>query len=533
VVVARPGPGAQPELLVLRRSDDSPFMPGMIVFPGGRVDPGDGPAGSDESFRAAARRECQEEAGLDLADATLRWFDTWLTPSAEPRRYLARFFLAELAAGRAAVPRVDGIETVEARWGTAAELLDRWREGEADLPPPTLATLLRLSRPGWRERLVRDPDLLREPIVPKLAPHGTGLRILMPHHPDYAHAPGEGGPAPARVSELPTGFSREAGRWTVALALGLSVLACGRGEPPVEATPAAAPAAEESNPTPSTRGTGARGLLGWLEPQATGIAYLRLPPDVGALDPEPLATAFALPPRARELLVSGLGLDAALAAVLGPEGPAPSDLLGRDTLVMVPAVATGSYLVRPLARPAAEVESALTAQGLQRAPVDGATVLVSRGAFPYKVALLGDPFPVAAFVPAGEIGTGIGPLTAARDLPASPAREELASLLESDPAVVLVALSAGPMLHLDLTDDVALARLVLRRWQGGLDAEVRLQTTGDPELAARELEGRTLTGESDQLRALADRVAFAVDGPTVAGRLQLTRDDLVHFTRSR
>ncbi|HEY0138955.1 MAG TPA: hypothetical protein VGB85_32940, partial [Nannocystis sp.] len=42
--------GGPPAIFMLRRSARSPFMPDALVFPGGAVDPGDGPAGSDEAF---------------------------------------------------------------------------------------------------------------------------------------------------------------------------------------------------------------------------------------------------------------------------------------------------------------------------------------------------------------------------------------------------------------------------------------------------------------------------------------------------
>ncbi|MBL8968946.1 MAG: NUDIX domain-containing protein, partial [Myxococcales bacterium] len=124
VILLRAGAGGQPAaIFMLRRSARSPFMPDALVFPGGAVDAADGPAGSDAAYEAAARRECLEEAGVDLGSRPLRWFDTWVTPSAEPRRYEARFFLAELAAEEGAEAAADGHETHEGRWASAAEYL--------------------------------------------------------------------------------------------------------------------------------------------------------------------------------------------------------------------------------------------------------------------------------------------------------------------------------------------------------------------------------------------------------------------------
>src|SRR5258705_12749195 len=88
VVLLRPGPD-EPEVLLIHRPATMAFGPGLHVFPGGRVDPGDGAPtlgdGSTEAAKAAARalgdnlppgaalavhraalRELQEEAGIAI-----------------------------------------------------------------------------------------------------------------------------------------------------------------------------------------------------------------------------------------------------------------------------------------------------------------------------------------------------------------------------------------------------------------------------------------------------------------------------------
>lgn len=213
VVVLRPGAGGR-EIYMLRRSAKSPFMPSTLVFPGGRLDPEDGEAEHESSWERAARRECEEEAQLRLEGRALRWFDTWLTPSAESRRrYLARFFVVELDAGEGGEAQADGVETHEGRWATAAAHLAAWEAEEVDLPPPTVAVLLRLREletAGMSALVEVDP---REPILPKVVPSGNQLVILMPHDPDYPSAPGEAAPAPARAHSMPARFVREGRRW--------------------------------------------------------------------------------------------------------------------------------------------------------------------------------------------------------------------------------------------------------------------------------------------------------------------------------
>lgn len=193
-------------------------MPDALVFPGGAVDPDDGPPGSDEAFVAAARRECREEAGVDLGARPLHWFDTWVTPSAEPRRYEARFFLADLVAGEFAEAAADGHETLDGRWATAAEYLAQAAAGAVDLPPPTLCTLMRLADErahGLRGLAI---DEVRPPLLPKgllqTGPDGSAqLVVVFPHDAAYAGLDGESGPVPARVHDLPTRLVRDGARW--------------------------------------------------------------------------------------------------------------------------------------------------------------------------------------------------------------------------------------------------------------------------------------------------------------------------------
>lgn len=221
VVIARPtGSGTRLETgdsiecYMVRRSAKSPFMPSSLVFPGGRVDESDGAIDSDAAFEAAARRECREEASLDLADVPLVWFDTWCTPSAEPRRYFTRFYLAVLPEGAGALAQTDEHETHEGRWASAAAHLDAWNRDEVDLPPPTLCTLLRLRDRGLRglEDLAFLSDR-SEAIVPKVIAHENVITIVMPHDPLYATAEGEGGPVPSRVHDLPRRFALTGKRW--------------------------------------------------------------------------------------------------------------------------------------------------------------------------------------------------------------------------------------------------------------------------------------------------------------------------------
>lgn len=132
------------ETLLLRRSDALKNMPGLWVFPGGKVDPED--PGSDEQSCAcaAAVRELGEEAGLALKVDALVAFSHWLTPPVVKRRFSTWFFLAPAPAAQAV--RVDGQEMVEHRWLAPAVAISEHDAGRLPLTPPTLVSLHDLAR---------------------------------------------------------------------------------------------------------------------------------------------------------------------------------------------------------------------------------------------------------------------------------------------------------------------------------------------------------------------------------------------------
>ena len=226
-------------------------------------------------------------------------------------------------------------------------------------------------------------------------------------------------------------------------------------------------------------------------------------------------------------------------------GPAPSTWLRREALAYLPTLAHGPYVVRGLSRPRAEVEANLQAAGLTREIAEGMAMyspLPSRGeepgpadqlpthhapaaAFPWKIVFLEDD--VIGCFSLREIGGGLGPLTAARDLPSSELELQLTREFAEDPEMLLDLLASGPMLSLDISDDVGAVRLGMRRWERtGLDGELILHPIGEPDAAAKQLEARKPAHETDAVRELYDRIAFTAEPPVVRGRLQLSEADL-------
>jgi 8-oxo-dGTP pyrophosphatase MutT (NUDIX family) len=128
------------ECLMLRKTKGQAFG-GLWVFPGGRVESGDGDG--FEGVRRAAVREAREETGLLLDATELLPFAHWFPPPEAPRRFATWFFLAALPAGAAEVI-VDGGEIGDHVWTTPEAALERHRAGEIKMVPPTWVTLHRL-----------------------------------------------------------------------------------------------------------------------------------------------------------------------------------------------------------------------------------------------------------------------------------------------------------------------------------------------------------------------------------------------------
>jgi 8-oxo-dGTP pyrophosphatase MutT (NUDIX family) len=195
VVLRQTGSGL--EVFCVRRSPQSGYLGGALVFPGGKVDATDAseswlatatrPHARADAFAtdtAAARtlgvtacRETLEEGGilpvqqalgdaavadiaaelragiplavalaqrsLTLALDALIPFARWITPEAERRRFDARFYLLRLPEGQ--VGRHDQYETTMSFWAKPARILDSASHGEFLLAPPTSRVLELLS----------------------------------------------------------------------------------------------------------------------------------------------------------------------------------------------------------------------------------------------------------------------------------------------------------------------------------------------------------------------------------------------------
>lgn len=185
--------GGLPELLMVERAAAMAFAGGALVFPGGRLDPGDvalaaalpGDA-EDNAARIAAIRETLEEAGvvIGLAPAgrmlamrarlyagepmgellreagaalaldALVPFARWLPLGMKHRIFDTRFYLAR--APENAQPQVDGNENVRVFWASARAVLAMADRGEAHIIFPTRRNLERLALFGGFDDAVAD-----------------------------------------------------------------------------------------------------------------------------------------------------------------------------------------------------------------------------------------------------------------------------------------------------------------------------------------------------------------------------------------
>lgn len=197
LVIFRERGGDSPELLMVERAKAMVFAGGAMVFPGGRIDPGDyalaatiGGDADDIAARIAAIRETIEEAGLPIGLDPLPDADTlaelrralhageafdvaltaagtamalddlvpfarWRPAHRHMRIFDTRFYLARLPAD-APVASVDETENVRLAWATAQRVLNDADSGKLQIIFPTRRNLERLAQFDSFDAAIRD-----------------------------------------------------------------------------------------------------------------------------------------------------------------------------------------------------------------------------------------------------------------------------------------------------------------------------------------------------------------------------------------
>lgn len=219
VVLVRDTP-AGIELLLTERHGKLGFAGGAMVFPGGKVDPGDlevardpalatgfdGLGDIDAAARVTAARETLEEVGVLLSDgpaldaaalagwrarfastddeagtyaafladtghradaARLTPFANWIPPEGLHRRFDTLFYVAPVEAGIVVTP--DGSEAVAAHWSTAAAAVALAERDEINVIFPTRRNLERLAQypsvAALLDRLAGTPPIRIQPEI--------------------------------------------------------------------------------------------------------------------------------------------------------------------------------------------------------------------------------------------------------------------------------------------------------------------------------------------------------------------------------
>jgi 8-oxo-dGTP pyrophosphatase MutT (NUDIX family) len=225
------------EVFMATRHQGSSFMPGVLVFPGGAVDPDDSAPGlidpnaplpADAVTRVGGVREIFEEAafllarpiaGGDLVGADrlerilashraalcagerpfstimaeeglrpaidlMAPFANWITPVIRKKRFNARFYLARAPEGQ--IGAHDELELINSRWITPAEALAAQARGEIKVVFVTRSNLGLLAKSRTvDEALAAARSRTIVPVEPQLFDHPDGLALRIPADAGY------------------------------------------------------------------------------------------------------------------------------------------------------------------------------------------------------------------------------------------------------------------------------------------------------------------------------------------------------------
>ncbi|SIG86246.1 NUDIX hydrolase [Mycobacteroides abscessus subsp. abscessus] len=191
VIMVRDGDSGL-EAFVQHRVTTMDFAAGVVVFPGGRVDPVDRQgaesievddpdlhleAWSDSTIAEAADgwrvllatavREVAEETGAVLDPALLRPWANWVTPLGQPKRFDTYFYVVSADAA----PRHLTTEAHRSEWLPVAAILASAEAGELELMRPTFVLLRELAQLGSVEAVTAGP---------------RSIEVVRPEHPGHS-----------------------------------------------------------------------------------------------------------------------------------------------------------------------------------------------------------------------------------------------------------------------------------------------------------------------------------------------------------
>lgn len=220
LIVVRELTTGPPQLLMVERAEGMAFAAGALVFPGGRIDAADRELANNlrvDAAVVAAVRETVEEtavpvglspapteqqsvelqqalvadrpfaallsnAGVSIDADALTPFARWVPKFHAIRRFDTLFFVGRCPSGDWQ-PRVVEGECASAAWLTAADVLERERNGAARLIFPTRRTLERLAQHTSFEEIRADAQSHPiEPVTPWVEERDGEKFITIPSH---------------------------------------------------------------------------------------------------------------------------------------------------------------------------------------------------------------------------------------------------------------------------------------------------------------------------------------------------------------
>lgn len=164
------------------------------------------PCDADTAERLAPHRETVtrdpisftrllESNDLRIDVDALCYWSHWITPSAEPKRFDTRFFVAALPAGQRA--SADLSELTEHAWRSPADAVADCGRGALRMVPPTLYTLEDLAECHARHgslaaMLAAESGRAAPPVMPRMAITADAVDVVMPWDERYRSLAGEG-----------------------------------------------------------------------------------------------------------------------------------------------------------------------------------------------------------------------------------------------------------------------------------------------------------------------------------------------------
>ena len=132
--------------------------------------------------------ELAQEEQIRFGLEQLFYWDHWVTPEVEERRFSARFFLAEMPDGFA--PVHDSQETTDSGWFSPSAILERYEADRLTLAPPTLRILIEMQELGSFEAVMKEARnrIIHQPNLPIAHREDSTFYLLLPGDKDYPGA---------------------------------------------------------------------------------------------------------------------------------------------------------------------------------------------------------------------------------------------------------------------------------------------------------------------------------------------------------